>query len=227
MTGSGSCRDVLSRGVVSEPAKPGILDRLRARYAWFDHAMRANDWFDECQGNFFAAGLTYYTIFALFPLLMVGFSVAGFPAVPTARRAGRDRQQGPARGARRPGAADARPDELGDRRAGLGRRDRLGRRGVGRPELDEQSPGRVDRIVAADRRFARIHPHQVLRSGRDGVVVRGDFRHPRAQRAGRCGADGPIAAGAGCARPAGAGRRSCARSRCWCHFCCRGWCSAG
>ena len=40
--------------------------------------MRANDWFDECQGNFFAAGLTYYTIFALFPLLMVGFSGAGF-----------------------------------------------------------------------------------------------------------------------------------------------------
>jgi membrane protein len=74
---------------MSEPAKPGILDRLRARYGWFDHAMRANDWFDECQGNFFAAGLTYYTIFALFPLLMVGFSVAGFllsrrPAVLTA-----------------------------------------------------------------------------------------------------------------------------------------------
>jgi membrane protein len=63
---------------MSEPAKPGILDRLRARYGWFDHAMRANDWFDECQGNFFAAGLTYYTIFALFPLLMVGFSIAGF-----------------------------------------------------------------------------------------------------------------------------------------------------
>jgi membrane protein len=63
---------------VSEPGKPGILDRLRARFVWFDHAMRANDWFDECQGNFFAAGLTYYTIFALFPLLMVGFSAAGF-----------------------------------------------------------------------------------------------------------------------------------------------------
>jgi membrane protein len=63
---------------MSESAKPGILDRLRARYAWFDHAIRANDWFDECQGNFFAAGLTYYTIFALFPLLMVSFSVAGF-----------------------------------------------------------------------------------------------------------------------------------------------------
>jgi membrane protein len=63
---------------MSELAKPGILDRLRARYAWFDHAMRANDWFDENQGNFYAAGLTYYTIFALFPLLMVGFSAVGF-----------------------------------------------------------------------------------------------------------------------------------------------------
>jgi membrane protein len=63
---------------MSEPAKPGILDRLRARFEWFDHAMRANDRFDESKGNFFAAGLTYYTIFALFPLLMVGFSVGGF-----------------------------------------------------------------------------------------------------------------------------------------------------
>jgi membrane protein len=63
---------------MSEPAKPGILDRLRARYGWFDHAMRANDRFDERKGNYFAAGLTYYTIFALFPFLMVGFSVAGF-----------------------------------------------------------------------------------------------------------------------------------------------------
>jgi membrane protein len=63
---------------MSEPAKPGILDRLRARFGWFDHAMRANDRFDESKGNFFAAGLSYYTIFALFPLLMVSFSVAGF-----------------------------------------------------------------------------------------------------------------------------------------------------
>ena len=63
---------------MSAPAKPGVLDRLRARFGWFDHAMRANDRFDERKGNFFAAGLTYYTIFALFPLLMVGFSLGGF-----------------------------------------------------------------------------------------------------------------------------------------------------
>lgn len=63
---------------MSEPDKPGILDRLRARYDWFDHVMRAEERFNESKGNFFAAGLTYYTIFALFPLLMVGFAVGGF-----------------------------------------------------------------------------------------------------------------------------------------------------
>ncbi len=63
---------------MNEPGKPGILDRLRARFGWFDHAMRANDRFNERKGNYYAAGLTYYTIFALFPVLMVSFSVAGF-----------------------------------------------------------------------------------------------------------------------------------------------------
>jgi membrane protein len=63
---------------MTEPAKPGILDRLRARYGWFDHAVRAYTRFTERKGTFFAAGLTYYTIFALFPLLMVGFAVCGY-----------------------------------------------------------------------------------------------------------------------------------------------------
>lgn len=63
---------------MSEPAKPGIFDRLRTRYGWIDHVIRAYQRFDERNGGFFAAGLTYYTIFALFPLLMVGFAVFGF-----------------------------------------------------------------------------------------------------------------------------------------------------
>ena len=59
-------------------SKPGILDRLRARFGWFDHVMRAQQRYNERQGNFFAAGITYFTVFALFPLLMVGFAVVGF-----------------------------------------------------------------------------------------------------------------------------------------------------
>lgn len=63
---------------MSPPAKPAILDRLRARYGWLDHVMRAHERYSERRGSFFAAGLTYYTILSLFPLLMVGFAVAGF-----------------------------------------------------------------------------------------------------------------------------------------------------
>ncbi|MGH3848393.1 MAG: inner membrane protein YhjD [Pseudonocardiaceae bacterium] len=63
---------------MTEAAKSCILERLRARFGWFDHLMRANERFKECKGNYFAAGLTYYTIFALFPLLMVGFGIGGF-----------------------------------------------------------------------------------------------------------------------------------------------------
>jgi membrane protein len=63
---------------MNEPAKPGILDRLRARFGRLDHVVRAYRRFDDRNGGFLAAGLTYYTIFALFPLLMVGFAVFGF-----------------------------------------------------------------------------------------------------------------------------------------------------
>jgi membrane protein len=63
---------------MDEPAKPGILDRLRTRYGWFDHVMRAQGRYQDSKGDFYAAGITYFTIFALFPLLMVGFAAAGF-----------------------------------------------------------------------------------------------------------------------------------------------------
>lgn len=63
---------------MAQPAKPGILDRLRARYHWLDHVMRAQARYDKSKGDFYAAGITYYTIFALFPLLMVGFAAGGF-----------------------------------------------------------------------------------------------------------------------------------------------------
>lgn len=63
---------------MSEPTQPGIVDRLRARYGWLDHVWRAYQRFSDRQGGFFAAGISYYTIFALFPLLMVSFAVVGF-----------------------------------------------------------------------------------------------------------------------------------------------------
>jgi membrane protein len=63
---------------MTEPAKPGVLDRYRTRFKWFDHVMRAQERYQDSKGDFYAAGITYFTIFALFPLLMVAFSIAGF-----------------------------------------------------------------------------------------------------------------------------------------------------
>jgi membrane protein len=62
----------------AESAKPGILNRYRSKYAWFDHAMRAQERYQDSKADFYAAGITYYTVFALFPLAMVAFSVGGF-----------------------------------------------------------------------------------------------------------------------------------------------------
>jgi membrane protein len=63
---------------MAESDKPGILERLRAKYPWFDHVMRAWTRYQTAKGNFFAAGITYFTVFALFPLVMVGFAITGF-----------------------------------------------------------------------------------------------------------------------------------------------------
>lgn len=63
---------------MNEQEKPGFLDRLRTRFPWFDRVMRAQDRYNDCNGNFYAAGITYFTIFSLFPLLMVGFALGGF-----------------------------------------------------------------------------------------------------------------------------------------------------
>jgi membrane protein len=62
---------------MSEPAPSGFFARLRVRFPWLDHIVRAFLRFDERNGGFYAAGLSYYTIFALFPLLMVGFAAVG------------------------------------------------------------------------------------------------------------------------------------------------------
>ena len=47
-------------------------------YGWFDHVMRAQERYQDSKGDFYAAGITYFTIFAFFPLLMVGFAIGGF-----------------------------------------------------------------------------------------------------------------------------------------------------
>ena len=58
--------------------KPSRIALLRARYAWLDHLLRANESFTDNHGNHYAAAITYFSVLSLVPILMVAFAVAGF-----------------------------------------------------------------------------------------------------------------------------------------------------
>lgn len=60
------------------PDIPALRERARARMPWFDHLMRAWYRFQEQRGNYYAAGITYFSILSLVPVLMVVFAIASF-----------------------------------------------------------------------------------------------------------------------------------------------------
>ncbi|GAA4970530.1 inner membrane protein YhjD [Pseudonocardia tropica] len=55
-----------------------FLDRQREKHPWLDHLVRAGERYTENHGDHYAAAITYFSILALVPLLMVGFAIAGF-----------------------------------------------------------------------------------------------------------------------------------------------------
>ncbi|MGH3621471.1 MAG: hypothetical protein ACRDQ5_06730, partial [Sciscionella sp.] len=49
-------------GAEEKPApKESLITRLRTKYGWLDHLLRANDTFNECYGNHYAAAITYFS----------------------------------------------------------------------------------------------------------------------------------------------------------------------
>jgi membrane protein len=54
-----------------------IVERVK-RIRWFARVLQINGRFGEDGGGYLAASLTYYAFFSLFPLLLLGASVAGF-----------------------------------------------------------------------------------------------------------------------------------------------------
>src|SRR5947208_2020643 len=54
------------------------LRRQRARREWLDHLVRAGSRYKRANGDYLAAGITYYSFLSLFPLLLLAMSVAGF-----------------------------------------------------------------------------------------------------------------------------------------------------
>lgn len=63
------------------PDFQAILSERRQKWPWFDHTVRAASRYQAQKGDYYAAGMTYFSVLALFPLLMVAFAVAGFVLV--------------------------------------------------------------------------------------------------------------------------------------------------
>lgn len=62
-----------------------MFDKVKARIEswiqarpWLDHMVRAGGRYQRQRGDYYAAGITYFTVLSLFPVLMVSFAVAGF-----------------------------------------------------------------------------------------------------------------------------------------------------
>ncbi|MCA1191305.1 inner membrane protein YhjD [Saccharopolyspora sp. 6V] len=69
----------------SQPARaattgggPGLLERLRRDHPWLDRLIRAAARYQSQYGDYYAAAITYFSVLALVPLLMISFAVAGF-----------------------------------------------------------------------------------------------------------------------------------------------------
>ena len=70
-------RTAVEQGVV-EPGEKGFLERQREQRPWLDHLVRAGGRYTAQKGDYFAAGITYYTVLALVPIVMIAFAALGF-----------------------------------------------------------------------------------------------------------------------------------------------------
>ncbi|GAB3547793.1 membrane protein [Actinopolyspora lacussalsi] len=61
-----------------EQPSPGRFELLRARYPRLDRLVRAAQRYQSHYGDYYAAAITYFSVLALVPLLMIVFAVAGF-----------------------------------------------------------------------------------------------------------------------------------------------------
>lgn len=56
----------------------GFVAAFREKHEWFDHLMRMNERYSTHGGNQFSAGITYFSVLSIFPILMLVFATLGF-----------------------------------------------------------------------------------------------------------------------------------------------------
>ena len=55
------------------PDQPSKFEQLREKYPWLDHMVRAGARYTDRHGDHYAAAITYFSVLALVPLLMIAF----------------------------------------------------------------------------------------------------------------------------------------------------------
>ncbi len=67
------------RSVKNLPARAKLrLEGVRSNHGWLDVALATTKRFSDHDGAFYAAGLTYFVFFSIFPLVLFGVSALGF-----------------------------------------------------------------------------------------------------------------------------------------------------
>ncbi len=171
----GSCGSTRSRGYdVAVTSKIGAVagqagsrwERIKRRNPWLVHVLRAYQRLNDHNGSYYAAGITYFSFLALFPLLLLAVSILGFVlnSHPDLLHEAARQGVGAGAGVVRPHALLV--DQLRGRRArGPRDRRRAGRR-ADRRRLDRQPalrrPGDVGRTEAQ----TELRHRQAGRSGR-------------------------------------------------------------
>ncbi|AZA14203.1 YhjD/YihY/BrkB family envelope integrity protein [Corynebacterium choanae] len=61
--------------------EPGKIAELREKWGWFDHLMLMQERYAKMGGNQYAAGITYFSVLSMFPILMLLFAGAAFALV--------------------------------------------------------------------------------------------------------------------------------------------------
>ncbi|OJY42252.1 MAG: inner membrane protein YhjD [Pseudonocardia sp. 73-21] len=61
-----------------KPAEPSKFQQFRDRYEWLDHLVRAGARYTERHGDHYAAAVTYFSVLALFPLILVAVAALGY-----------------------------------------------------------------------------------------------------------------------------------------------------
>ena len=62
---------------LKEPDAPQGLAKFRMKWPWLDHLLVTHERYSQERGNLYAGGITYFSVLGIFPLLMVGFAIAG------------------------------------------------------------------------------------------------------------------------------------------------------